>query len=221
MDEENILKNHPELDYIRQWTEAVERQLYEEALSILDDGLLFVQQRAITSQIEHFLKLKEITRSWLVQSGSNRMLEIPDSFEETQSDLKYILECRKAISEQRYEEAVLLFSKGLRESELHSEQIKVSDLISLLRTLFIEIELSLGADFAIKWRKMAQQTSREFTEPTCSFCAKKQSEVFKIIAGHGGYICDECVRTCLEVLIGIIAEEANKNNTGNDPNKEA
>jgi hypothetical protein len=139
---------------------------------------------------------------------------------EASPELQYILECSSALASNRYEEAMLIFQKGLNESESRADQIKVSELIQLLRFLLLEIDLSLGTDFAVKWRKMSQQTSSEPTEPTCSFCAKKQSEVFKIIAGHGGRICDECVRTCLEVLIGIIAEEASKNNTGNDPNKE-
>jgi len=39
----------------------------------------------------------------------------------------------------------------------------------------------------------------------CSFCGKAQSEVSKLIAGPGVYICDECVELCNEV----IREEAN------------
>jgi hypothetical protein len=34
----------------------------------------------------------------------------------------------------------------------------------------------------------------------CSFCAKLDSEVSKIIAGPGIFICDECVRLCNEIL---------------------
>ncbi|HEX8304691.1 MAG TPA: ClpX C4-type zinc finger protein [Jatrophihabitans sp.] len=34
----------------------------------------------------------------------------------------------------------------------------------------------------------------------CSFCAKPDHEVAKIIAGPGIYICDECVRLCNEIL---------------------
>jgi len=34
----------------------------------------------------------------------------------------------------------------------------------------------------------------------CSFCAKPEHEVSKIIAGPGIYICDECVRLCNEIL---------------------
>jgi hypothetical protein len=34
----------------------------------------------------------------------------------------------------------------------------------------------------------------------CSFCAKPSSEVEKVIAGPGVYICNECVRLCDDIL---------------------
>ena len=34
----------------------------------------------------------------------------------------------------------------------------------------------------------------------CSFCAKPSSEVEKVIAGPGVYICNECVGLCGEIL---------------------
>jgi ATP-dependent Clp protease ATP-binding subunit ClpX len=34
----------------------------------------------------------------------------------------------------------------------------------------------------------------------CSFCNKSQGEVKKLIAGHGVYICNECVEICNEIL---------------------
>jgi ATP-dependent Clp protease ATP-binding subunit ClpX len=34
----------------------------------------------------------------------------------------------------------------------------------------------------------------------CSFCAKAKTEVDKMVAGPGVYICNECVRLCNEVL---------------------
>jgi ATP-dependent Clp protease ATP-binding subunit ClpX len=37
----------------------------------------------------------------------------------------------------------------------------------------------------------------------CSFCGKPQSQVNRMIAGNGSYICDECVRLCM----GIIDED--------------
>lgn len=37
-------------------------------------------------------------------------------------------------------------------------------------------------------------------ELKCSFCDKPQSQVNRLIAGPGIYICDECVATCMEIL---------------------
>jgi hypothetical protein len=34
----------------------------------------------------------------------------------------------------------------------------------------------------------------------CSFCQKLAPEVDKIIAGPGIYICDQCVRACVDIL---------------------
>jgi hypothetical protein len=34
----------------------------------------------------------------------------------------------------------------------------------------------------------------------CSFCAKTNTEVARLIAGPGVYICDECVGLCNEIL---------------------
>lgn len=34
----------------------------------------------------------------------------------------------------------------------------------------------------------------------CSFCAKHESEITKIIAGPGIYICNECVQACNGIL---------------------
>jgi ATP-dependent Clp protease ATP-binding subunit ClpX len=34
----------------------------------------------------------------------------------------------------------------------------------------------------------------------CSFCGKAQSEVNRLIAGNGAYICDECVRLCMDIV---------------------
>lgn len=34
----------------------------------------------------------------------------------------------------------------------------------------------------------------------CSFCAKTQHEVKKLIAGPGVYVCDECVVLCNEIM---------------------
>ena len=34
----------------------------------------------------------------------------------------------------------------------------------------------------------------------CSFCGKPENAVNRLIAGHGVYICDECVELCMTFL---------------------
>jgi ClpX C4-type zinc finger len=43
-------------------------------------------------------------------------------------------------------------------------------------------------------------TSQTQTQVRCSFCAKPSSEVEKVIAGPGVYICNECVGLCHDIL---------------------
>ncbi len=50
----------------------------------------------------------------------------------------------------------------------------------------------------------------------CSFCGKPQSQVRRLVAGSGVYICDECVQLCLEIINddiqdGGVAPKADEN----------
>ncbi len=36
----------------------------------------------------------------------------------------------------------------------------------------------------------------------CSFCGKAQDEVYRLVAGPGVYICNECIELCSEILVG-------------------
>jgi ATP-dependent Clp protease ATP-binding subunit ClpX len=53
---------------------------------------------------------------------------------------------------------------------------------------------------------MSKRGIDKSTDLLCSFCGKSQSEVKKLIAGPGVYICDECIELCND----IIAEEYEK-----------
>lgn len=48
---------------------------------------------------------------------------------------------------------------------------------------------------------MESQNSDPASSLRCSFCNKKQDEVQKLIAGPTVYICDECVRICIDILL--------------------
>ena len=40
----------------------------------------------------------------------------------------------------------------------------------------------------------------------CSFCGKPQSQVRRLVAGPGVYICDECVEMCMDIVADAIKE---------------
>ena len=46
----------------------------------------------------------------------------------------------------------------------------------------------------------------------CSFCDKSQNEVKKLVAGSSGYICDECIILCNEVIKDDIIKSSSKDN---------
>jgi len=48
----------------------------------------------------------------------------------------------------------------------------------------------------------------------CSFCGKSHSEVRKLIAGPGVYICDSCVSLCKGILDKELKEESKKKGSG-------
>ncbi|MCI8608553.1 MAG: ATP-dependent protease ATP-binding subunit ClpX [Firmicutes bacterium] len=48
----------------------------------------------------------------------------------------------------------------------------------------------------------------------CSFCGKPQSQVRRLVAGSGVYICDECVHLCLDIINDDIYTD--EDNTGKE-----
>jgi ATP-dependent protease Clp ATPase subunit len=58
---------------------------------------------------------------------------------------------------------------------------------------------------------------------SCSFCNKSQSEIAKLVAGPGVYICNECVNLCNQIITqelereGTHAPEAGRSTKTQDP----
>ena len=42
--------------------------------------------------------------------------------------------------------------------------------------------------------------AEENLELECNFCGKKRTEVVKLVAGSGVYICDECITLCHDII---------------------
>ena len=51
----------------------------------------------------------------------------------------------------------------------------------------------------------------------CSFCGKSQHEVKKLIAGPSGWIFDECVELCNDIIREEIQEKASSKDGGKLP----
>lgn len=65
---------------------------------------------------------------------------------------------------------------------------------------------------------MAEDTQNE-KMLYCSFCAKSQHEVRKLIAGPSVYICDECVDLCNDIIRDETEDADEKRNPGDDTPK--
>ena len=50
-------------------------------------------------------------------------------------------------------------------------------------------------------------------ELCCSFCGKRESQVRRLIAGRGVYICDECIEFCKDMLDEDKQQAAEENGT--------
>lgn len=61
---------------------------------------------------------------------------------------------------------------------------------------------------------MANSDDIKGREICCSFCGKPQSEVKRLIAGPGVFICDECVELCMSILNDEKNLSARKENYG-------
>ena len=69
MSEDDVLKKFPELDYIRQWSEAVDSGDYFTALAVINKGLQLSLDRKHPQFVNHFLKLKELTSQQLSEDS--------------------------------------------------------------------------------------------------------------------------------------------------------
>ena len=63
---------------------------------------------------------------------------------------------------------------------------------------------------------MSKKRNKDFEKIyECSFCSKNPSEVFRLVAGPGVFICDECIQLCNAILL---EDEENSKNFLNSQN---
>jgi len=61
---------------------------------------------------------------------------------------------------------------------------------------------------------MADKFDDTTNELRCSFCGKPQSQVRRLVAGPGVYICDECIEMCMDIIEDA-AREGQEQSSGN------
>ena len=116
--------------------------------------------------------------------------------------LRFVLESTRAISDERYRDALEIMRNGLEETIGTGQSVDSADLISLLLMMAEELESTLKKAFGAEWEERLgiPEIPEDLNRIRCSFCGKAQEEVATIIAGPTVYICNECVRMCNEIL---------------------
>jgi len=96
--------------------------------------------------------------------------------------------------------------EGLKAGGLHTTHSQCLELIAKafgyddwnILSGKIEAARPRGVDPATSAAKLPEQVAPKTLH--CSFCAKSQHEVRKLIAGPWVYICDECVDLCVDIV---------------------
>ena len=110
-------------------------------------------------------------------------------------------ECADLISEQDYDAALASFKATITKLVEAKVSPKRSEVARQLLHVATAIEETLH-NHADTWVKKPGPKPTEASPAACSFCAKREAEVFKLIAGPAVSICDECVSLCNQVIAG-------------------
>jgi len=96
-------------------------------------------------------------------------------------DLQKIIRMAREISERT---GVITFEQL---SELCPKQLEPEDVKALMAAL---------TDEGIR---LAEDPTKA-SEPSCSFCEKTKPQVLQLVAGAQGFICNECVQLCVQLI---------------------
>jgi hypothetical protein len=113
------------------------------------------------------------------------------------------VECADLITEQHYARALKFFQLAVSRFLESKSTPKRTEIARQLLHIGTALEETLKKAFGDTWEQHIPRFSDERSESSCSFCAKGEHEVPRLIAGPGVQICNECVELCS----GIIAEE--------------
>lgn len=112
-----------------------------------------------------------------------------DHSAESKPDSSYIANCLSAVHEGRYRDGITILRDGLDQQVESADLIDVKELVKHINTALSYLE------FRLEDASLESEITVSDIERRCSFCAKKQSEVARLFAGPGVFICDGCVKT--------------------------
>jgi len=118
--------------------------------------------------------------------------------------------CADLISEQHYARALKYFQLAVTRFLESKSTPKRTEIARQLLHIGTALEETLKKAFGDSWEQHIPQFVDKQAELSCSFCAKGEHEVPRLIAGLGVQICNECVELCS----GIIADESERKQAG-------
>lgn len=183
MHEKTDVKSY--LRYIQRWTDAIDEQRYEDALSTLNEGLQYADEGENAPFYAHFRELKELTQSWLSQMSNE-----PGASKSRQLN--------------NYKEGISCSFCGKTNGNVSTmvagPSVYVCDqCIERYSQVITRIEVPEVRD---KSDAKREETVR------CSFCGKMTGEVGKLIAGIGAFICGECTVICAQIVDAMRAQKS-------------
>jgi ClpX C4-type zinc finger protein len=120
------------------------------------------------------------------------------------------VECADLISGQHYARALKFFQLAVSRFLESKSTPKRTEIARQLLQIGTVLEETLKKAYGARWEQEIPQFTDEQSESSCSFCARGEREVRRLIAGPAVQICNECVELCS----GIIADESENKNPG-------
>jgi len=118
------------------------------------------------------------------------------------------VECADLINDQKYGSALTGFKQAVGKLLESKSSAKRSEVALQLLQIATALEETLKKAYGDKWDAHIPKFSEAGKQLSCSFCAKDQREVRKLIAGPSVHICDECVNLCRDIIAEEIDNDA-------------
>jgi hypothetical protein len=110
------------------------------------------------------------------------------------------MECVEQISDQKYGAALRSFKSAVDKLLRSKSPAGIGEVGVHLQNVVVALEETLQKAYGNKWDAHIPSFREEPREISCSFCAKEQHEVQRIIEGPSVHICDQCVKLCSDML---------------------